>query len=129
MTSPRPWRIAPDVDERKMLAPVPRGTGGDLILDANGKSVLGVSEWVNIERADLELIVAAVNERRSGFAHSAKWQKQALTPAAQNALSRASKMRAGESMLTLLTVWQHRRLKGGVCCDAQGSRATGRETR
>lgn len=55
MTSPRPWRVNPDYpSEGHSEDPSP-------ILDADGNWVIEPSEWLRVDRDDLNLIVAAVN--------------------------------------------------------------------
>lgn len=56
--SPRPWSV-----NEAYFAAGGCGKMPSPILDANGREVFDVSEWVSVRRADIALIVAAVNER------------------------------------------------------------------
>jgi hypothetical protein len=52
--SPRPWRVDPDWKNDG-------GMDGCPVFDANGKEVIGPSEWLDMKQEDVELIVEAVN--------------------------------------------------------------------
>lgn len=54
--SPRPWRVNPEWSSHTGMGLMPSP-----ILDADGKDVLPVSEWISASDADIALIVAAVN--------------------------------------------------------------------
>ena len=61
--SPRPWKINPEFIEcleQSTFAAYP-----DAILDANGKCVVGTSEWLTLTLDDANFIVAAVNNADS----------------------------------------------------------------
>ena len=53
--SPRPWRVNPAWPSGSL------GPDPSAILDANGKDVLPVSEWMTAKASDIALIVTAVN--------------------------------------------------------------------
>lgn len=59
--SPRPWRINLAWEAQKAGVGNVHAVTEPPILDANGDAVMSTSEWLEISREDVELIVIAVN--------------------------------------------------------------------
>lgn len=55
-SSPRPWSLNPRYPDGGGMGQMPSP-----ILDANGREVLHLSEWLSARQADIEMIIRAVN--------------------------------------------------------------------